>query len=136
MIFLDLSGLHLNQFCNNLFIPVKSNFQILLLNNNHDFSKGYLAMDIKPKKLWVKPCHRQLLNGHLRERQFQRWTLLPRELGNGILRFLFNKLYFRTLPLHLGQGVVTDQYSIKGLVRGSHKGALYHPTSQRTVAQL
>ena len=58
MIFLDLSGLHLNQFCNNLFIPVKSNFQILLLNNNHDFSKGYLAMDINPKKLWVKPCHR------------------------------------------------------------------------------
>ena len=58
MIFLDLSGLHLNQFCNNLFIPVKSNFQILLLNNNHEFSKGYLAMDIKPKKLWVKPCHR------------------------------------------------------------------------------
>ena len=57
----QLSGIHLNQFCNNLFIPVKSTFQIILLNNNHEFSKGYLAVDINPKKLWVKTCHRQII---------------------------------------------------------------------------
>lgn len=35
-----------------------------------------------------------------------------------------------------GKALSRTSIPFKGLVRGSHKGALYHPTSWRTVAQL